>query len=192
MGLSASSYDEILSQIFKQQKFKDILNFPPSFEDLGLVGQRILLHFQGMSFAAMGAPHKALLTYNKALKYGSNVKLLRDLSCTYYQLEDFQQWKNSYLELENSLELNQNLLSHESNFTCRLTLAKFFEEEGRLGQSLKIYQDLASQNGFSTTNRKYFLLSPQLLRIQSLLPTNQEMSRLYTQLMSCDLNSISD
>ena len=170
MSITKKQYSDKLSDLFRTEKFKDIINFPPSFEELGVDGQRILLHFQGMAFAALGAPQKAKLTYKKALNCGENVQILRDLACTYYQLEEIQAWRETYQTLHKLLQDHAKVLCFDTRLTSSITLAKFFEEEARLGQALQIYEKLFTQSHSMSTTRYYNLIAPQLLRLKSQLP----------------------
>lgn len=191
MPLTKYQYSQQLCKLLQEGNFKEIINFPPSFEDLGMDGQRILLHSQGAAFAAMGAPQKAKMTYLKALKYGENVQIFRDLACTYYQLEEFQAWRETYQLLHNLLQKYGKDMDFDSRFTSSLTLAKFFEEEGKLGQALGIYERLNQSSLTLPPQRYFYLLAPQLLRLKSQLPSNEELSRLYTQLLSYDQSECS-
>ncbi|MCB9026282.1 MAG: hypothetical protein H6625_08200 [Bdellovibrionaceae bacterium] len=191
MNLTKQEYSDSLYKIFRAENFKEIINFPPSFGELGKDGQRILLHFQGMAFAALGAPQKAKLTYLKALNYGENIQLLRDLSCTYYQLEEYQAWRDTYQKLHQRLQEFTKNLDFDSRFTSSLTLAKFFEEEGCFGQALSVYERLSLYSQAKSPQRYFYLLAPQLLRLKSQLPVNEDLSRLYTQLLSYNQNEFS-
>ena len=184
MASNKEQYSTKLYEIFRSENFKEIINFPPSFGELGGDGQRILLHFQGMAFAALGAPQKAKLTLLKALNYGENLQILRDLACTYYQLEEVQAWRETYQKLHRLLQEHTKELSFDTRFTSSVTLAKFFEEEGRLGQALSTYEKLMLHSSVNSSPRYFNLLAPQLLRLKSQLPANEELSHLYTQLLS--------
>lgn len=193
--MSVYELDRHLQTWLAEGRYKDIFAFCEALESgdppLRPETQRVLNHYQAMAYIYLGAPNKAKQFYLKALEFGENISLQRDLACCYYLLDEIDEWRQSYQFLEATLHRSDIAIQDIQTWRAQLILGKFYEEEGLIHKAREYYQETwkAALIANNTTIVQQAL--PQLLRVLALFTNSDEISSLYAQLVDIDTSKIS-
>lgn len=150
--------------------------------------KRMAQHSVGIHQAQSGQLSEARDTFREALMtYGEHVLLLSDLASVYYLLNEMTLWRRLQWRLQQILEDQTLALSSQSRGSAILSLAKFFEEDGKVANAAKLYRQclsLALTGPSEFTTSFHLKILPQILRLEALFPMNADLNALYTELLS--------
>lgn len=191
---SPQNLDKHFAELLTDNELKQVLSLAEQVAetegDWSAEILRVTHHYQAMAYIYLGAPQKAKQHYLKALEHGENIALTRDLACCYYILDEIDEWRTTYQQLEEVLERSDLSINRDQFWRAQLILGKFYEEEGQIHKA-KEYYEMTWREAIAEESRTFVLQSlPQVLRVHALYTASEQISSLYTSLVDIDADKI--
>lgn len=122
-------------------------------------------------------------------KYGDNLCLLRDLMVCHYHLQEMEDFRRIFAEIETLWLQLKDKLNVDTSLETALILGKFCEEEARIGAA-RIYYEEALALTSNLPQRIRVLV--QKGRWLALFNPNDELGEIYRQLISTPSTNLTD
>ncbi len=156
----------------------------------GRVDERIKLHFQALVQIQKGEFQSARrVLIDARARFGDNLGLLRELMICHYHLQEMDEFRELFNELEDLWIKLRPQLSDQTCFEVAIALGKICEEEARLAPA-QIYYDEALLYAHSAVQRVRVLV--QKGRWLALHDPNEKLGAIYRELISMPKTRLSE
>ncbi len=186
MATSQFSFiEEHFWALVNKSQVKEAETFLESFrEDTNPTCQRMCGHLRGQMHLENGDADRAIQIFETTLQnHGSHIRLVCDLACGLYMKDQKTKWRFVKQKLEQLLQLHDERLCMDTKYRVLLCLAKFDEEEGKVGEAMQKLNALLTLLDPTQEASKSVRVMAQLLRIRSASGTAVGLGAIYRSVL---------
>ncbi len=190
--LGVTFIEKNFRQLCETNNWDEAESFLNSCKGADKTVNRICGHLHGQMLMNQGKLESAIQVFEETLlDFGSHLRLLGDLASCLYLLDLKAQWRNVFHRLETLYKEHEDSICFDTRYRVQTNLAKFYEEDGSVAESIGIYNELLELCRQDQSFAKEIRLKTQLLRLKSREGKAEGLGKLYKDLLDISADQFS-